>query len=244
MIPFNNTVDGDGHIQHAENNTGLGKGAISGDSDMLKLFTGYANDAVSDAHIIILKADGRMQFDDPDHIDAPVSEANLVLGQKKYGVFEALPTVSQDWLEVESVEILDENDNGIKLRPVDIQDIQAESEFLNVNGTPRYFDFDGAEVKLYPAPNYGKVKGFIVFFKRAPLYFMYTDTTKVAGFNSNFHKLIHKKMTLAWGNKIGLSYVPRLEREIEKLEKELALAYGRRNKSDRIKITRRKQNYR
>ena len=244
MIPFNNTADGNGLIQHAENDTGLGKSQISGNTDRLKLFTGYSNDALSELHNIILKADGRMQFDDPNHANAPVAEFDLASGQKKYEVFEALPTASQDWLEVESVEILDEDGNGIKLKPMDLQDIKsAESEFQDTDGTPRFFDFDGAEVKFYPSPDYNKTDGGIIVFKRAPSYFVYTDTTKVAGFNSDFHRLIHMKMTLRWGRKLGLGYVIGLEREIIKGEEELKKAYARRSKYEKKRITRLKRSF-
>lgn len=235
MIAFNNTSDGNGLIQHSEDDTGLGKGQISGNTDRLKLFTGYANDALSELHNIILKADGRMQFDDPNHANAPVADFDLVNGQKKYEIFEAIPTASQDWLEVESVDILDENDNGVKLDPMDIQDLEvAESEYKDTNGTPDKFDFDGAEMKLYPSPDYDKTDGGIIAFKRAPSYFVYTDTTKIAGFNSDFHRLIHMKMTLRWGRKLGLGYVVGLEREIIKGEADLKGAYTRRKKYERL----------
>lgn len=238
MIAFNDTSDGNGLIQHAENDTGLGKAVISGDTDKLKLFTGYANDALSELHNIILKADGRMQFDDPNHTNAPTADFDLVDGQKKYEIFEALPTALQDWLEVESVEILDENDNGVLLEPIDIQDIRekgiAESEYRDVNGTPIEFDFNGAEMKLYPSPDYDKTDGGTIIFKRAPSYFVYTDTTKIAGFNSDFHRLIHMKMTLRWGRKIGLGYVIGLERKIIEGEADLKGAYSRRKKFEKL----------
>ncbi len=234
-MEFSNLTTKIGIIQQIEKLTGLGDAVISGNATYLKQFTGDVNNAYSRVANLILKADGRMQWDDPNHTDSYVSDADLVSGQKKYEVFEALPTALQDWLQVESVEILDENDNGVKLDPMDIQDLEvAESEYKDTNGTPDKFDFDGTEIKLYPSPDYAKTDGLTIFFKRAPSYFASTDTTKVPGFATLFHELLPLWASYWWGVSKGLGYVRGVRAEITVLEEELTKFYSDRKKYERL----------
>ena len=243
-MEFSNTTTKIGILQQIEKLTGLGDTVISGNATYLKQFTGDINNAYSRVANLILKADGRMQWDDPNHTNAPVSDADLVSGQKKYEIFEALPTALQDWLQVESVEILDENDNGVKLEPIDIQDLEvAESEYRDVNGTPVKFDFDGSEVKLYPSPDYAKTDGLTIFFKRSPSYFASTDTTKVPGFATLFHELLPLWASYWWGVSKGLGYGGDIRREIGILEKELSAFYSQRKKYERLVLKPKRINY-
>ena len=237
-MEFNDTTDIEkGMIQTIEKRTSLGDGNISGDATKLKQFTGDVNNAYSRVASIIMEADGRMQWDDPNHTNAPVADFDLVNGQKKYEVFEALPTALQDWLQVEAVNILDENDNGIKLKSIDIKDMQgAESEFQDTDGTPKYFDFDGAEVKLYPSTNYDKTAGGTFFFKRAPSYFASTDTTKVPGFATLYHELLPLWASYWWGVDKGLENARAIRGEIRELEEHLRLFYTKRDKVKERKL--------
>lgn len=231
-MEFNNTTDLEkGIIQQIEKLTGLGDAGISGDATRLKQFTGDVNNAYSRVANLILRVDGRMQWDDPNHTNAPVADADLVDTQKKYEIFEALPTALQDWLQVEKVDILDENDNGVSLKPIDISDItDAENEFRDDDGTPEFFDFDGAELKLYPSPDYNKTDGLAIFFKRSPSYFASTDTTKVPGFATLYHELLPLWASYWWGVKLGLGYIGGVRNEITTLEAELKNHYTRRPK--------------
>ncbi|NOQ68473.1 hypothetical protein GQ568_03465 [Patescibacteria group bacterium] len=234
-MEFSNTTTKTGALQQIEKLTGLGDGVITGNATYLKQFTGDVNNAYSRVANIILRVDGRMQWDDPNHSNAPASDADLISGQKKYEVFEALPTALQDWLQVEKVEILSEDDLGLSLKPIDILDIvDAESEFRDVNGTPEYFDFDGAEVKLYPSPDYAKTDGLTIFFKRSPSYFASTDTTKVPGFATLYHELLPLWASYWWGVSKGLGYVRNVRAEITVLETELKKFYTRRPKFERL----------
>lgn len=243
-MDFLNITTKAGIINQIEKTTGLGDAGISGDDTRLKQFTGDVNNAYSRVANIILTVDGRMQFDDPNHTNAPTADADLVDGQKKYEVFEAVPTALQDWIQVEKVDILDEDDNGVNLKPIDIQDIgNAESEFQDTDGTPRYFDFNGSELKLYPSPNYDKTDGLTIFFKRAPSYFASTDTTKVPGFATLFHELLVLWPSYWWGVAKGLGYVNNVRNEITLLERELSAFYSQRSKYEKKRITRKRQSF-
>jgi len=246
-MEFSNTTTKIGMVQTAEFITGLGDGVISGNATYLKQFTGLFNNAYSRVASIILRVDGRMQWDDPNHTNAPVADANLVSGQKKYEIFEALPAALQDWLQVEKVDILSEDDLGLHLSPLDLQEIGdrgiAESEFRDVDGTPEFFDFDGSELKLYPAPNYAKTDGLTIFFKRSPSYFVSTDTTKVPGFATLFHELLPLWASYWWGVSKGLGNINTIRGEIAILEKDLKSFYTRRPKFERLILTPEEDNY-
>lgn len=243
-MEFSNTTTKQGIINQIEKLTGLGDTVISGNATYLKQFTGDVNNAYSRVAMLILQADGRMQWDDPNHTNAPTADADLVSGQKKYEVFEALPTALQDWLQVETVNILDENDNGVKLEPIDIQDLEvAESEYRDVNGTPVKFDFNGSEIKLYPSPDYAKTDGLTIFFKRSPSYFASTDTTKVPGFATLFHEILPLWASYWWGVSKGLEYVNNVRNEITILEKELIKFYSDRKKYEKLVLTPKNINY-
>ena len=235
---FSNTTDLEkGIIQQIEKLTGIGDTQISGNATYLKQFTGDINNAYSREANIILRVDGRMQWDDPNHSNSSAATADLVDTQKKYEVFEAAPAALQDWLQVEKVEILSEDDLGLSLAPIDILDItNAESEFRDVDGTPEYFDFDGAEVKLYPSPDYDKTDGLIIFFKRSPSFFASDDTTKVPGFATLFHVLLVLWPVYWWGVRKGLGYVRQVRNEITILENELKKFYTRRPKFDDLRL--------
>lgn len=234
-MQFSDTSNLLGIIQQIEKLTGLGDGVISGNATYLKQFTGDVNNAYSRVAFLIMQADGRMQWDDPNHTNAPVAQADLVSAQKKYEVFEALPTALQDWLQVESVEILNDDDDGVKLKEMDLQDIEiAESDYKDTDGTPTMFDFDGVEVKLYPAPDYAKTDGLTIFFKRSPSYYTSTDTTKVPGFATLFHELLPLWASYWWGVSKGLGNINNIRGEITVLEKALTKLYSRRLLSESL----------
>ncbi len=239
MAQFSDTTNKNGIIQQIEKLTGLGDAGITGNATLLKQITADVNNAYSRAASIIIKVDGRMQWDDSNHTNQPISQFNLVSGQKDYSIFAAAPTALQDWLQVERVEILDTNDNGVFLQPIDHQEINgAESEYKDVNATPEQYDFNGASILFYPAPNYNKTNGGKIFFKRAPSYYVSTDTTKVPGFAVLYHELLALWPAYWWGVAKGKGYIKTVRQEIVLLEADLGKFYSNRPKFERPRITR------
>ena len=162
----------------------------------------YANEAMSIIAMIIIQADGRMKWDDPNHTDAPISQTNIIKNQQRYNIFSAAPAVLQDWLELKRVEVLDEAGNGIELKPIDEKDLTSEalSEFQDTPGIPEWFDMDGTEAVLYPAANYNYTLGMTFYFNRCPSYFSVSDTTKRPGIPTIFHPFISIYAAHIWNS--------------------------------------------
>lgn len=192
-----------------------------------------------------MEADGRWQWDDANHTNQPVATFDLVNGQEDYAVMVPAPTVLQDWLLVEQVEILDANDEGILLQPIDKRDPKvAWSEFQEDNSTPRYYDFQGASIYLKPNPNYDKTNGGIITFKRHPSYFEITDTTKRPGFARLFHRFLSFSASYDWFVKIGnINKANVMKNEMLSLEVAIKKHYSKRSKFEVPKLARAYKQY-
>jgi len=188
----------------------------------------YINEAYSRVASIILKADGRMQWDDPNHTDAPTSSCGLIQDQKGYSIFSSAPTALQDWLTIERVEIEDSSGNGLYLKMLDEQDLRGISinEYQKVSAVPTYFDISGTQIKLYPPPNYSRTNALKFIFKRAPSYFAVTDTTKRPGFATIFHQYLSIYTSHQWNftkKKDGS-----LQPILTQMENDIGLFYAKR----------------
>jgi hypothetical protein len=203
----------------------------------------------------IFEADGRWQWDDSNQTNSPTATADLVSGQKDYLLLTASPTASQDWLRPLRVEILDENDNKIALTSLDLHDIPfAYDDYYSTNGTPEKFDVRDNSLYLFPAPDYNKTNGLIVYFQRAPLLFAASDTTKKPGFASIFHKVLSLGASYDWLFSKGDSVkANQIKNEIEILNadgkviggirKDIINFYSKRNKYEKPVIRRAYSNY-
>lgn len=193
----------------------------------------------------IFEADGRWQWDDANQTDRPCATTNLVKDQKGYGILSASPSAGKDWLEIERVEITDENGEEREIRPIDQTDLEgiALDEFMDSSGKPEYFDFRGGSVYLYPASNYNKDDSLTIYFKRSPLVFSSTDTTKTPGFATPFHKLLSLGASYDWALAKGDTNVDRIRQEIEVLKQNLKNFYSKRSKYERPKLTHKYTNF-
>lgn len=252
-MQFSDTTNRTGLIQDCEDVLSLGAAGISGNSTLLGTFTRWINEGYSIAANIIMRADGRMQWDDTNHTNLPTATFDLVNGQKDYTILSATPTALQDWLEMERLEINDGNNNWILLKKIDEKDIPiAETEFQDVDSIPRWFDFKGNSIFLYPAPNYNSTGGGLIYFNRAPSYFSASDTTKRPGFATHFHQFLSMYASYKFGLVKGLAITNSLRNELGSFEagretgmsKNLADFYRGRNKFEIPVIKRQYQKYR
>jgi hypothetical protein len=202
--------------------------------------TRLANIAYARIASIIIKADGGWRWDDTNHTDQPVSQFSLEADKGHYDILVAAPAALQNWLEIERVEILDSNDQGKLLRPINRNNIgMAISEYKDVSGVPEEYTMSGTGIDLYPAPNYDKENGATVYFNRCPSYFAVDATTKQPGFANIFHPYISIFVANEWnGTKKGdWSLQPRLTQ----IEQEVADYYSKRDKFKRPILSRAKQ---
>src|SRR3990167_4292414 len=145
---------------------------------------------------LLLRSDGRWQFDDNNFTTFPIATTTLVNSQPDY-------TFDTTHLKTLRVEIKDASGNFYQIEPIDIDDIQggiATTEFFETDGRPVYYDKQGSSLWLYPAPDNGVsvtlADGLKVYFQRTADIFtsaQVTTGTKQPGFASPFHMLLAYK---------------------------------------------------
>lgn len=188
-----------------------------------------ANNALDRVCSLIIKSDGRWQFDDSNQTDLPIATTALVANQKDY----ALAT---SHLEITRVEIKDTNGDWTVLQPFDQKDTaQALAEFMDTPGTPKFYDKLGNSVFLYPSPDYSQAASLKVYFTRGMSYFIVSDTTKEPGFSSLYHDLIPLWISYEYAIANGLPNSALLFAEITRKETELVDNYQKRSKDEPIR---------
>jgi hypothetical protein len=188
--------------------------------------TRYINEAYSIVAFTIMKADGRMTWDDPNHPDQPISTFDLVANQTDYNIFSSTPTAIQDWLAIQRVDIMNAGGVGTQLIPLDQNDYKgtAQSEMNKAAGIPYAFDMVGSVMRLYPASNYNYSGGVTIWFDRAPSYFTVSDTTKRPGFDTRFHQYLSIYAANQWNGTKKRDWS--LEGKLKELEQQIGITYA------------------
>jgi len=183
---------------------------------------------------LIMRVDGRFEFDDNNLTTLPIGTTDLISGQADYTIS------ASDFLEILRVEIKNPSGNGVLLKPISYEDKKgvAMTEWAKTAGTPHSYDKVGNSIILYPTPNYNSTAGLKVYFKRNVSYFIATDTTKEPGFNPQYHRLLSMGAASDYCISNGLTNkLTILSNEITKMETALMEFYSQRNKDDPPKMT-------
>lgn len=182
------------------------------------------------AVIDVIKAEGRMQFDDSANIGTlPEYTFTLVNAQSQY----ALPT---NLLKLWAVEIKDAGGNWIRVKEIDIDDplmARTISDFEETDGTPWAYELRGENIFFKPAPATGSVTmtdGGKMYFSREIDLFTTSDTTQEPGFAEPFHRILSIGAAIDYLMVNDADKVDRWRGEYEQLRAELREFYGRRNK--------------
>lgn len=205
------------------------------------------NRALDEVVSLILQADGRWEYDDQNAADLPIATTNLINGTQQYGY-------DSSFLIVSRMECQDQAGNWRALLPISQSDVIKDgtslTNFLNVPGIPIYYDKIANSIFLYPAPSYNATAGLKCYFQRNVSYFIPSDTTKVPGFNPQFHRLLSAKAALdyALANNLpqGMPHgkVPNaLTTMIETMEENLQEYYSRRGKDENLHIGNRRWHF-
>lgn len=221
-------------------------GRISGDTSLLATFTRYLNEALNRVANLIMTADARWQFDDTNNTDYPIATTNLIT---------TLGSEQQDYqfdvtmLRILRMEVLDNTGAWRKLTPIDEADIydQSLTDFMKTPGLPVYYDKQGASIFLYPKPlatSVTSTAGLKVWFQRPPSYFVTSDTTKVPGFNSMYHRLAATIASRDYATFKQLSVAKALSDLVQIGEDSLVENYALRNKDEHIKLSAKYYNFR
>jgi len=221
-------------------------GRISNDPSLLATFTRYINEGLNRVVSLILLADGRWQWDDNNNTDFPIGTTSLVTtpGSEQQDYAFAI-----NFLKITRVEVLDFAGNWQLLKPIDQSDIydQSLTDFLKTAGLPMYYDKIANSVFLYPKPSATAVtatNGLKVWFQRPPSYFTTSDTTKVPGFNSMYHRLVALIASRDYAAVKQLSNAKVLSDLVNQQEDSLAESYTLRNKDEHITMSAKKYNFR
>ena len=238
-MDFNNSATENGLIQDITSVTGASITQYT-----LKERTRDINNAYSRIAYLIIQSDGRMQWDDTNHTDQPISTDDLVDGQEDYNIFEASPSALKDWLTIEQVEIKSSDDLWTKLRPFDKRNTSmAWDEYQKTDAQPLEYDFNGTSMLLKPNPNYDKIDGLKIYFQRSPSYFTSTDTTKRPGFASIFHSYLSLMASYRWARDKGLANRDVLKRDIDEMEIAIQKQYSNRSRYEVPVLRRAKQSF-
>ena len=169
----------------------------------------YANQALRKIFTWITEASGSWILDDSNQTDIPEATASLVADQQSY----TLPT---DADIVDGIAIKNTDGNWERLIPITLQEIQqgqAEDEFMSTSGIPKYYRLIGNTVSIYPAPNFSQSASLKVYFQRDCVVFTTTDTTAKPGFSSRFHETVAIYMALQYAIKNQLDIRTDLQRQ-------------------------------
>lgn len=221
-------------------------GRISNDANLLATFTRYINEALNRVVSLILLSDGRWQWDDTNNTDYPIATTSLVttLGSEQQDYAFGIT-----FLKITRVEVLDFAGNWQLLKPIDQADIydQSLTDFLKTAGLPLYYDKIATSVFLYPKPLATAVTstaGLKVYFQRPPSYFVTSDTTKVPGFNSMYHRLVALIASRDYALMKQLSNAKVLSDLVMQQEDSLNESYTLRSKDEHIRLSAKKYNFR
>lgn len=182
---FSNSASLQGLFEHTK--------FLTGQTNLnIKDFTRLANFAMDDYSSIVMSADGRWKFDDFTNTTNPQGYTQVVSGQNNY-------TLATNYLQISKIELKVDGMRRV-LEPIDQRDYKNQSldEVFKENGTPRYYDYDGQQIKLYPAPDFSDSgdntvianNSLHVDFTRPAEYFDVTDTTATIGIPRVHHEYI------------------------------------------------------
>jgi len=186
---------------------------------------------------LVMKADGRWEWDDTNQTDLPVATTTLVNAQQDY-------TLATAHLSITAVSVKNVNGNYALLQPISQRDITIDlDEYMKTDGMPQYYDKIGSSIMLYPAPATASVttaSGLKVSFQRAPVLFTSAEVatgTKVPGFNSLYHDLISLWVSYEYAIANGLQNATQLFAEIVRKEDALKDDYSKRSKDEETVLT-------
>lgn len=237
-IPFSNTTTDSGIIQVIEQTCGFQPQGISGNSVLLKQFTGKVNRALDNITSMILQVSGKWQYDDSNHTDYPFITTNLVSGQRDY----PFTTDEQGNLILDVYRVMVKNTSGIyqTIDPVDQQsgdEVESFYDGLSASGLPFRYDKTGNAIFLDTIPNYNSTNGLKVFINRESSHFLTTDTTKMPGFKGTLHEYLPLKASEAYARDKRLANYGDIVRDIASFEARIKEVYGNQSRDETPVLT-------
>ena len=178
-----------GLIQRCESLCSIGNGGISGDSVLLKQFTGYINSAYDKMVMAEMSVDKNRKYDDYNYSDLNDAPITMVLSQADYSIPVAVTSANvATFLRLKGVYFIA---NGVRTY---LTPMSGTDTLTTTAGEPTKYQLNGKSI-VFQCPlnaatltKYGSV--FHVEFQRVPDAFLSTDTTQQAGILGTYHELI------------------------------------------------------
>lgn len=188
---------------------------------------------------LIREAEGRWQWDDDNNTDIAIATTPLVADQQDY-------ELDVTHLEIDRFEVKDEDSTWYKLAPIDQADVYdaTVTSLLSTAGVPMYYDKIGNMVFLYPKPSYSQAASLKIWYKRGPSYFATSDTTKVPGFASIYHRILPLYAAYDYAFINQLTVKDDLGSSISLMEEDIQAHYARRDRDDKLRLVPRTHSYR
>lgn len=219
-IQFNDTTYNRGLVQMFENEIGVNHGDISGNTDALKDFTAYCNNALDSYFALAIPASGTWELDDINHDDDyAVIYTTLQSGKRDYtfltdengnailDIYKVLILPSATSTTYQEILPADEN------QPQNVAIINEDGSV----GSPNKYGKRGNSIQFDVSPNYTVARGLKILINRESSYFTYTDTVKKAGYPYH-QEYFYLKPAREYAKRKILSVFANLDNDVTKLE--------------------------
>jgi hypothetical protein len=234
-LAFNDTSTYRGLVQMYEREISAQRATVSGNTNLLKEFTADANLAIDDYLTLAIQASGSWKIDDTNHTDYPEITTNIVANQREYSLLT--DENGNAILDIYKVYAKDSASSAFRLLTPYDSDAETEastfSDGMGATGSPTKYDKLANIIRLDKLPSANVTDGLKVSINREASYFVYTDTTKKAGFAGLHHKFFYLRPALDYARRNSLNSYPRIEAEVMKLEQDIKEYYGFRAKDER-----------
>lgn len=128
-----------------------------------------------------------IHFDDSNNTDSMVAYKGMADTSATY----TIPTTA---IRINGVEVKDQNADWKKLKFINLDDLTvSREEYLTGTGAPLYYNIEGTQCRLFPAPGTGYVtmsSGLAFRLNRNVTEIPVTATTSEPGFPSNYHRIL------------------------------------------------------
>lgn len=232
---FSDTSNYQGLIQDIDFRL-FGDGTVFNTAYSLADRTRNINQAWDEAVGELYKADPNHKWDDTTNTDLPFATIDLTAGLDHY-------TLLDSSLVIHRFRMKNQNGDWMTLDPVLRRELD-DSDLAAV-GTPSKYYKIGGVIFPVPVPNYSVAGGVELEFQRGANHFIISDTTKEAGFNSQYHKFLSISASLDFAIANGMKEkVAQLRADKEMVRGQLIEHYERRSPDERPKLSLRRESVR
>ena len=223
-MQYSDTTTKLGIIQEEERLCLLGDGGISSNTVLLKQFAGYNNRVLGLVASRLRRVSKNNQWDDYNYTDYPDSPITMVVSTNNNTIPVASTGASVNTnAGIKGIYYLEADGSRTYLSPMG-----ADDKLQAVDGTPSKYMIMGKsiffDVRFSSACLTKYSSTFYVEFDRTSSLFAYNDTTKEAGFLSEFHWIIPLGASAIYTKPTNLQYSLSLDTDFYRGLDELAIA--------------------